>query len=251
MVEFPLGVFGIALATVILPSLSREHATASRERFSATLDWALRWVLLIATPAMLGLLLLAAPILATLFQQGGFTGTDVHMASLSLMAYALGLPGFILVKVLAPGFFARQDTRTPVRIGVIAMLANMGLNVLFVVPLVWWQYEAPHAGLALATAASSYINAGLLWRGLLRQGVYQPLPGWSRLALQVSVASLALAVVVLVLSPGLPAWLEWHWYERAWRLALAVLGGALVYLVMLLLLGVRPRQLLGRQPEGQ
>jgi len=249
MVEFPLGVFGIALATVILPSLSREHAAQSAQRFSDTLDWALRWVWIIATPAMIGLVVLATPILATLFQYGGFTGTDVHMASLSLMAYALGLPGFILVKVLAPGYFARQDIRTPVRIGIIAMLANMLLNVAFVVPLVMWAYEGPHVGLALATAVSSYINAGLLWRGLRKQGVYRPLPGWSRLVIKVLVAATLMMLALLWFSfgiwgfGGMGDWQGLAWYERAWQLGASVVIGTAVYLLLLYAMGVRLSQL--------
>ena len=121
MLEFPLGVLGIAIATVILPALSQQHANASRDDFNQTLDWALKMVMLIALPACIGLLLLASPILATLFQHGDFTANDSYMASLSLMAYMIGLPAFIMIKILAPGFYARQDTRTPVRIGLIAM----------------------------------------------------------------------------------------------------------------------------------
>ena len=141
LVEFPLGVFGVALATVILPSLSQRHAEGSAEVFSHTLDWALRWVMVIGAPAMLGLILLAGPMLTTLFQYGAFQDHDVTMASRSLMAYTVGLLGYILIKILAPGFYARQDTRTPVRIGIIAMVANIVLNIILVFPLA-------HAGLA-------------------------------------------------------------------------------------------------------
>ncbi len=246
LVEFPLGVFGIALATVILPSLSRQHASRSPEEFSRTLDWALRWVLLLGTPCSIGLFILAGPMLTTLFHYGEFATTDVQMASLSLMAYALGLLGFILVKVLAPGYFARQDTRTPVRIGVIAMLANMVLNVLFVAPLVWFDVPGPHAGLALTTACSAFLNAGLLFRGLRREGVFRAQPGWSRLLLQVLLANLVLAVVVSYGSGATADWLVWGWMERAGRLALCIAAGAAAYGAVLWLLGIRPAQLLGR-----
>ncbi len=246
LVEFPLGVFGIALATVILPSLSRQHATQSPERFSQTLDWALRWVLVVGTPCSVGLFLLAGPMLTTLFQYGAFAANDVHMASLSLMAYAVGLLGFILVKVLAPGYYARQDTRTPVRIGVIAMLANMGLNVLFVVPLVWMEVPGPHTGLALATACSAFLNAGLLLRGLRAEGVFRAQPGWSRLLLQVFLANLVMALVVVFSAGEAISWLEWGWLERLMRLALCVGAGAVVYGAVLWLLGIRLAQLTGR-----
>ncbi|MDH5485779.1 MAG: murein biosynthesis integral membrane protein MurJ, partial [Gammaproteobacteria bacterium] len=151
LVEFPLGIFGIALATVILPNLSQQHARQSAEEFNNTLDWALKLVTVIAIPAATGLLMLAAPLLVTLFNYGEFDAHDAHMSSLSLMAYALGLPAFIIIKVLAPGFYARQDVKTPVKIAIRAMIANMFLNVLFVVPMVMYNIEGPHTGLALAT----------------------------------------------------------------------------------------------------
>ena len=166
--EFPLGVFGIALATAILPTLSEQHARASVEAFSRTLDWALRLVLVIAFPAALGLIVLAEPLLATIFYGGEFTANDVIMAEAALIAYALGLLGFILVKVLTPGYFARQDTRTPVRIAVYALILNMVLNVVLVVSLVRTNFHAPHAGLAMATTVSALFNASLLYRGLRR-----------------------------------------------------------------------------------
>ncbi len=244
LVEFPLGVFGIALATVILPSLSRQHADQSPERFSRTLDWALRWVMLVGTPCSVGLFLLAGPMLTTLFQYGEFGAADVRMASLSLMAYALGLLGFILVKVLAPGYYARQDTRTPVRIGIIAMLANMVLNVLFVAPMVWLDIPGPHTGLALATACSAFLNAALLLRGLRAEGVFRAQPGWGRLLLQLLLANLALAVAVLLTSGSMAEWLEWGWFERVMRLLLSIGAGALTYGAVLWLLGIRPAQLL-------
>ncbi|HAG94499.1 MAG TPA: murein biosynthesis integral membrane protein MurJ, partial [Gammaproteobacteria bacterium] len=166
LMELPLGVFGIAIATVILPSLSRKHASQSVEAFSQTLDWAVRMVLLIGLPAALALVVLAAPLLVTLFQYGEFSAADVDRASLSLQAYGAGLLGFMLVKVLAPGYFARQDTKTPVKVGIKAMVANMVFNLALIVPLA-------HVGLALATSLSALLNAFLLWLGLRREGVYE------------------------------------------------------------------------------
>jgi putative peptidoglycan lipid II flippase len=236
LVEFPLGVFGIALATVILPSLSQQHAAASTEDFSRTLDWALRWVLLIGTPAMVGLFVLAGPVLTTLFQYGEFSQHDAVMATRSLMAYALGLQGFILVKVLSPGFFARQDTKTPVKIGVIAMVSNMVMNVILVFPLA-------HAGLALATSLSAFINAGLLFRILRRDGVYRPEPGWLKLLLQVLAANIAMAAVLWWGAGDLQQWFAWGGMQRALQLVLWIAVGAAVYFIMLFLTGVRFRRL--------
>jgi putative peptidoglycan lipid II flippase len=242
LVEFPLGVFGIALATVILPALSRQHASGSAEDYTRTMDWALRLVVLIGLPSALGLLLLAAPLLTTIFLYGEFGQHDVSMAAVSLMAYASGLLGFILVKVLATGFYARQDTRTPVRIGIIAMLVNMVLNVLIVVPWLWLGQAAPHAGLALATSLSAFLNAGLLYRSLSLQGVFRLQPGWGRFILRVILASLVMA---LLLYWGRGDIADWQQKAAGWRIMqilMWVSGGALVYFAMLWLLGFRPRQ---------
>lgn len=246
LVEFPLGVFGIALATVILPSLSQKHANSDPQEFSRTLDWALRWVLVIGAPATVGLFVLSGPILTTLFHYGAFDIQDVDMARLSLMAYSLGLLGFIGVKVLAPGFYARQDTKTPVKIGIIAMVINMGLNIAFVVPMVMLGIEGPHSGLALATACSAFINAGLLFRGLRREGVLQLQSGWSLLALRVLLASATMAGLLVWGAGDLSGWMQWGLWERVGQLALWVAAGGLAYFGVLLVLGVRVRELMGR-----
>ena len=189
LIEFPLGVFGIAMATVILPRLSEQHASGAPERFAATLDWALRLVLVIALPAAVGIALLAEPLLATLFHWGEFTERDVVMSAASVRAYAPGLVGFILVKVLAPGYFARQDTRTPVRIGIQALTLSMILSAVFVLVLLRTGWAPAHAGIAAATACSALVNAALLFAGLRRQGVYRARPGWTALAWRVTVPS--------------------------------------------------------------
>ena len=243
MLEFPLGVLGIAIATVILPALSQQHASESRESFNRTLDWALKLVLLIALPAGIGLLILAGPVLATLFQHGDFTATDTYMASLSLMAYILGLPAFILIKVLAPGFYSRQDTKTPVRIAIIAMICNMALNVLFVVSMVMLEYEAPHVGLALATSSSGYINALLLYRGLRKADVYRPLTGWKPMLVKTLLACTGMSAALLYLTPGLEIWAWLTVLERAIYLAIIIGLGSALYFAMLWLSGIRPERL--------
>lgn len=243
LVEFPLGVFGIALATVILPNLSKQHANKSLDDFNHTLDWALRLVMLIAVPAALGLLILSAPILSTLFQYGEFSSHDSYMSSLSLMAYALGLPAFIFIKVLAPAFYARQDTKTPMKIAVKAMIANMVLNILFVVPMVWLNYEAPHVGLALATSASAYMNAALLLFALRKQAIYKPRQGWLLFNSQIVIANSALALALLYWLPALQSWTNWSLTERILNLSIGIIGAAFIYLCSLLISGIRPRQL--------
>ena len=239
LMEFPLGVFGIALATVILPNLSREYAAKSMQGFSAMLDWALRMVVLVATPAAVGLYILAGPALTTIFYGGRFTADDVSMATVSLMAYSFGLLGFTLVKVLAPGYFARQDTKTPVRIGIIALVANMVLNVAIVVP--WYQsgVAGAHAGLALATSISAFLNAGLLYRGLLREGVFRHAPGWGAFLLRVAVAAAVMAMLLSYFVPEQAVWLEADLLTNCLWLVAAVGGGALIYMGVLLATGVR------------
>ncbi len=240
LLEFPLGVFGVALATVILPNLSRKHAERSADAFSDTLDWALRLAVVITLPAAVGLAVLAQPIITTLFQYGQFTGEDVRMAALSLVAYAAGLPAFIAIKVLAPGYYARQDTRTPVRISLIAMGSNVVLNLAFVGSLLQIGFAGPHAGLAAASAASGWLNATLLFRGLRRGGTYRPLPGWTRVLGATVLACIAMTALLLWVDPGLDAWLRAGAWPRAYHLAGLIAVGAACYAVAALVAGLRP-----------
>ena len=259
LLEFPLGIFGVALGTVILPSLARHHVATDRAGFAKALDWGLRTTLLIAVPAMLALALLAKPILATLLQHGRFTAHDVEMASMSLAALSIGLPAFALVKVVAPAFYARQDTVTPVRAGIAAMLANMLLNVVFV-GLLFWLWHKPddlghgwlaaiarvpglHTGLALASALASYLNLILLWRALRREGVYRRQPGWGRHLARLAAACTAM---VAVLGVGLwywPDWSAWSVMTRVLRLGILITAGATAFLAVLFACGFRLRDL--------
>ncbi|WP_116367376.1 murein biosynthesis integral membrane protein MurJ [Parahaliea mediterranea] len=247
LTELPLGVFGVAIATVILPSLSSHRAAERGEDFTLTLDWAVRMILLVAVPAAVALLVLAQPILVTLFQYGELGSRDVRMASYSLQAYSLGLIAFMLIKVLAPGFYARQDTRTPVRIGVIAMAANMVFNVLFVLPLLFW-FGLGHVGLALATSASAWLNAGLLLRRLLADGVYRFQPGWGRFGLRLLVSTALMAAVAWLLAPAAGDLAAQGALQRALSIALVCGAGGAVYLLCQVALGARLKQL--RTPRG-
>ncbi len=242
LTELPLGVFGIAIATVILPNLSAHRAAARVEKFSLTLDWAIRSVLLIGLPAALALVLLAQPILVTLFQYGELTPEDVAMSALSLQAYSLGLVAFMLVKVLAPAYYARKDTKTPVKIGIIAMVVNMVLNLAFVFPLMHY-WNAGHMGLALATSVAACLNAGLLLRGLLRDGVYQLHGGWGSYTLRLVLATGGMMAVLVFLNPDLAQWLAWDWHRRALEMTLLCAAGAGAYLAIHMLLGTRLRHL--------
>jgi len=240
LTELPLGVFGIAIATVILPRLSGLKAGEDARRFAETLDWGMRVVLLIGFPAGVALILLAEPILVGLFQYGALTAADVKMASLSLAAYSLGLPAFMLVKVLAPGFYARQDMATPVRIGIGAMLANMALNILLVVPL-YLYWNVGHVGLALATSLAACLNAGLLLRGLLRENVLVFQPEWGRFLARLLLSTLVMGLCLRLVAPDVADWAARNWSSRALELALLVAGGLGVYLGAQLAMGARMR----------
>jgi putative peptidoglycan lipid II flippase len=244
LMEFPLGILGVALSTVILPRLSRRQAENDSERFSAELDWGLRVALVFGVPAAIGLAVLAAPMIATLFQSDVFDAHDVAMAQRSLVAYALGIQAFILIKVLAPGFYACQDTRTPVRIGIIAMAANMVFNLLLIYPL-------QHAGLALATSLAAYLNALLLLRALRGQQIYRPATGWAILLIRVIGAGILMGALLWWLAPPTAEWTVAARADRVvWLLGLVV-AGAVGYFAALLVLGWRPRELVhGTSREG-
>ncbi len=260
--ELPLGVFGVALGTVILPALARHHVKTDGEGFSNALDWGLRMTLLIAVPSMLGLLLLAQPLIATLFQYREFTDFDTRMTALSVYGLSFGLPAFALLKVVLPAFYSRQDTRTPVRAGVAALVANMVFN--FVLLAVLYQVMVPealkaqgvmaalaaqpglHLALGIASALSSYLNLALLWYWLGRAGVYQRRPGWGGYVLRLVVACAAMSAVLLGLLHWLPGFGGMDKWQRIGSLALLVGGGGLTYLLAMLAMGFRPRDLRGQ-----
>jgi len=244
LVEFPFGIFGVAIATVILPSLSSKHAADDPKQFTRTLDWAMRWTLLIGAPAAVGLAVLSGPLIVTIFKYGAFSGHDLHMTQMALAAYTVGLLGFMYVKVLSPGYFARQDTKTPVKFAIVAIALKMLLTVVFVVSMVHWQYEAPHVGLALSTALSALFNSWLLLRGLRREGVYQPRSGWSLFIVRITIACTAMAALLYFFVSDLEAWLQWGVLERVGHILMWVAAGGGVYFLALLLLGVKVKQLI-------
>jgi putative peptidoglycan lipid II flippase len=237
LMEFPLGVFGVAISTVILPHLSRHHASKSPEDFSMTLDWALRCVLLVGLPAAVVLAVISGPLLSTLLQYGHFDGHAVLMARQSLSAFAIGIAPFMLIKILAAGFYAQQDMRTPVRIGVLAMVSNMIFNVILIWPLA-------HAGIALATSLASLINAGFLYYYLRKKGVYQPRSGWKFFTFRLGFANMLLAVWLWFGSGDIQEWITHHGVWRGIHLMILLSSAVLVYGVGLWLAGVRPRHLL-------
>jgi putative peptidoglycan lipid II flippase len=230
--EFPAGLLGAALGTILLPSLSRTHATNNHSEFSALLDWGLRLTLLLTLPAALALAILGVPLLATLFQHGAFTAEDVLKSREALLAYSVGLTGLILVKILAPGFYSRQDIRTPVKIALITLAITQLLNL----ALIGW---LKHAGLALATGLASCVNAALLYRGLRRVGAYRPAHGWTSFTLRIALALAALGGVLWFAMGSETAWLSMHSGERIMRLSVTVVAGIATYFGVLALLGFR------------
>lgn len=234
--ELPLGVFGIAISTVILPSLSRKHANQSKAAFAHTLDWAVRMIMLIGAPSALALVLLAEPLIITLFKYGAMTEHDVTMSAMSLRAYGMGLLAFMLIKVLAPGYFSRQDMKTPVKIAVQAMIANMVFNLILVWPL-------QHAGLALATSLSAFLNAGLLLRGLLKEGVFVWQAGWLALSVRLGLALTVLGAVIGYFSPSVSDWLAADVWGRVTDMLIVVSLGVVAYCVTLLATGLRLRHI--------
>ncbi|MDX1481044.1 MAG: murein biosynthesis integral membrane protein MurJ, partial [Woeseiaceae bacterium] len=226
LMEFPLGLFGIALATVTLPHLSRQFANADHAGFGATLDWSMKLVMLIAVPAAVGLVVLAEPLVATIFYGGEFVADDVRMTALALQAFAIGLVGFSFVKILAPAFFSREDTKTPVQIALIALAVNFVLSV----GLAWWLtaigYAGSHAGLALATSVAALLNALLLYLRLRKDGVFAHSAGWLKLLLQVGVANVVMCVLIAWLNQPLAWWLAIDALGRIAWLAACVGGGA-------------------------
>lgn len=241
LMEFPLGIFSIAIGTVILPTLATQHANQSPSAFSSTMDWGLRTMLVLGVPATVGLVLFAGPLIATLFGHGRFGAQDVLMTTYALWAYGFGFLGFSLVKVLVPGFYARQEMRVPMRYAIISLCCGMTLSLTFFVLAKFNDFAAAHAGLAAATAASAWINSLLLLWRLRRDGVYQPNPGWTRFLLRLGVASAALGAVIVWGGGAMESWMAQDLWSRAPRLLVVVVAGAAAYFAVLGLLGMRPR----------
>lgn len=236
LMEFPLGILAAALGTVILPRLSRCHTSDDRDAFANTLDWALRWILLLGAPAAVGLLALAGPLMATLFHSGEFGAEDVVMASHSLMAYALGLVALMCTKILAPAYYSRQDMRTPVRIGILSLAAGLVANLVLMVPL-------GHTGLALGTTIGATVNAGLLLRGLMRQQVLRPSTERTRLVIKCLLATALMGGLLHLGSGEVTDWIALGTATRVLHLLGWILLGGAVYIGVLLAWGVRPGQL--------
>jgi putative peptidoglycan lipid II flippase len=234
LMEFPTALLGVALGTVLLPNLSAAYASGNRDAYSGLLDWGLRLVLLLGLPAALGMALLSDGLVATLFHYGAFGARDVQQTRLAVIAYSAGLIGLLAVKILAPGFYARQDIRTPVKVAIAVLLLTQALNAIFV-PMF------AHAGLALSIGLGACINAGTLLVGLYRLQVYRPAAGWDRFLLRMLPALAGMAVVLHYASTRLD-WiaLQAHAGHRVLWLAAVLLAAAVAYFALLLAAGFRP-----------
>ena len=234
IMEFPLGIFGVAAATVILPSLSRLHAGGEGETFSHQMNWALRWIIAISVPAAVGMIVLADQIVTTLFQYGAFTPADVSNTGSALIAFAIGLVALNLVRILATGFFARQNTKTPTRVALLSMAVNVVVSLILFYPL-------GHVGLALAISIAACVNAGSLYYLLRRENIFRPESGWIAILLRTVAASLLMAGLLWWLRGETDLWIVADITGRVSRLALCVVVGVVAYACFLWLFGMRPR----------
>ena len=243
LMEFPSALLGVAIGTVLLPSLAKHHSDADHARYSGLIDWGLRLALLLALPAALALWLIAVPLIATLYQYGRFTVDDLWQVRAALLGYAVGLTALVLVKILAPGFYARQNLKTPVKIAFVTVLVTQALALLLMWPL-------GHAGLTLATSLGACVNAGLLFTFLYRRGHFVPHAGWLGFVARLGVALAVLGAVLLAVAGPSSFWLAATVWAKVGRLALVVAAGGFAYFATLYALGFRFRDFDRREGDA-
>ncbi|WP_313052086.1 murein biosynthesis integral membrane protein MurJ [Atlantibacter hermannii] len=232
LMEFPSGVLGVALGTILLPSLSRSFASGNHQEYNRLMDWGLRLCFLLALPSAVALGILAEPLIAALFQYGKFNAFDAVMTQRALVAYSVGLTGLIVVKVLAPGFYSRQDIKTPVKIAIVTLIMTQVMNLAFIGPL-------KHAGLSLSIGLAACLNASLLYWQLRKQKIFQPEPGWARFLIRLVIAVLVMAGALIGMMMVMPAWDIGSMPYRILRLLAVVCVGVVAYFATLAVLGFR------------
>lgn len=241
LMEFPSALLGVALGTVLLPSLAKHHHDANHAQYRELLDWGLRLAFLLALPAALAMAVIAVPLISTLYQYGRFTVNDVWQTRAALLGYSVGLLGLIAVKILAPGFYARQDMRTPVKIAFLAVLFTQTLAVILM-------FRIGHAGLTLSTSLGACLNATLLYVAMRRAGVYLPLPGWRWFLARIAVALCALGAALWLAAGPDDFWVNARLWAKVWRLLLVMTAGVTAYFAALWLLGFRLADFNRREP---
>ncbi|WP_342321117.1 murein biosynthesis integral membrane protein MurJ [Kosakonia sp. BYX6] len=235
LMEFPSGVLGVALGTILLPSLSKSFASGNHDEYCRLMDWGLRLCFLLALPSAVALGILAKPLTVSLFQYGKFTAFDAAMTQRALIAYSVGLMGLIVVKVLAPGFYSRQDIKTPVKIAIVTLLLTQVMNLAFIGPL-------KHAGLSLSIGLAACLNAGLLYWQLRKQDIFTPQPGWQRFLLRLIIAVLVMAAALVGMLHVMPDWSQGTMPYRLLRLMVVVLVGVVAYFATLAVLGFKVKE---------
>ncbi|WP_226813534.1 murein biosynthesis integral membrane protein MurJ [Candidatus Profftia lariciata] len=232
LMEFPAGVLGVTLGTILLPSLAKSISCGCYEEYSSLIDWGLRLCFLLALPSSIALGILSKPLIIILFQYGQFTAFDTKMTQNALIAYTIGLMGLILVKVLAPGFYSYQNIKTPVKIAIITLIITQLMNLFFIWPL-------KHVGLSLSIGLSAYLNASLLYWQLRKQNMYIPQPGWKIFLIKVIISVIIMTIILISIIFFMPAWNSGNTLTRLLRLIFIILGGLFSYFISLSLLGVR------------
>ncbi|AUU91642.1 murein biosynthesis integral membrane protein MurJ [Phytobacter diazotrophicus] len=232
LMEFPSGVLGVALGTILLPSLSRSFASGNHDEYCRLMDWGLRLCFLLALPSAVALGILAKPLTVSLFQYGKFTPFDAQMTQRALIAYSVGLMGLIVVKVLAPGFYSRQDIKTPVRIAIVTLVMTQLMNLAFIGPL-------KHAGLSLSIGLAACLNASLLYWQLRKQNIFTPQAGWGRFLTRLFIAVIVMAAALLGMLYVMPDWAQGNMAHRLARLMVVVVVGVVAYFATLAVLGFR------------
>jgi len=239
LMEFPAGVLGVALGTILLPSLAKSFAKGDQKQYSELLDWGLRLFFLLALPSTVALGVISKPLISTLFEYGQFTLNDTLMTQRALIAYSIGLLGLILIKVLAPAFYSRQDIKTPVKIAIVTLILTQLMNLAFIGPL-------QHAGLSLSIGLAACFNAGLLFWQLRKKKLYQPQPGWYRFLIKVIIAVILMSFTLWFGAQLLPDWSTGSMLARVGRLLLLVIIGIFIYFGTLALMGFKIKHFIKR-----
>ncbi len=235
LMEFPSGVLGVALGTILLPSLSKSFASGNHDEYCRLMDWGLRLCFLLALPSAVALGILAKPLTVSLFQYGKFTAFDAAMTQRALVAYSVGLMGLIVVKVLAPGFYSRQDIKTPVKIAIVTLIMTQLMNLAFIGPL-------KHAGLSLSIGLAACLNAGLLYWQLRKQDIFTPQPGWASFLLRLAIAVAVMAAALVGMLYVMPEWAQGTMPYRLMRLMAVVVVGVVAYFATLAVLGFKVKE---------